>query len=261
MRTSQKTYVVSHQCRKLMFTRPAAISHKLDPTWLPINVDLSHQGNMKRFHDVAEQPQAIPELICRNQRADTWHLALMCALKSDSMLCGSPCGLEKPWRHVGTYSTALSNPLVFHFLDFHIELKVKCLNICCIARLLPRLSARNWMQAAQGTSLGVSCLMPLSAFHAEQPNRTSWWPRPATNAITPVSRRPLYAGVPCSSSCPPGDPDALRALKDHKHPLLTYSPAVCKYAGLSRLPSYGISGLLPPTPLVIGQSSTERKRG
>lgn len=54
-----------------MFTRPAAISHKPDPAWSPINVDLSHQGNMKRFHNVAEQPQAIPELICRKQHADT----------------------------------------------------------------------------------------------------------------------------------------------------------------------------------------------
>lgn len=49
-----------------MFTRPAAISHKLDPTWLPINLDLSHQGNMKRFHDVAEQPQAVAWGLKRN---------------------------------------------------------------------------------------------------------------------------------------------------------------------------------------------------
>lgn len=46
---------------------------------------------------------------------------------------------------------------------------------------------------------------------------------PVTLCGGTVSRQPLYAGVPCSSSSPPGDPDALRALKDHKHPLLIFS--------------------------------------
>lgn len=155
---SQKTYVVSHQWRTLMFTRPAATFSRCCQATASrgegLEAECFHQNVWKEFC-LCKNVKIIPELICRNQRADTWHLT--CAVKSDSMLCGSPCGLEKPWRHVGTYSTAISSLLSFIFWIFHIKLKVRRPNICCIARLLPRLSACNLIQAARGTSLGVSC--------------------------------------------------------------------------------------------------------